>query len=113
MKKQFLGLLTSRGLASALQAAALVLLARLVSVGIFGMVSVVTAVVGMVLVVTGWGLSIHVPQLRARGEHDRVAAALRLNSVSTLWSAVVLTAGCAVWIGLWHGPSGAALLASR
>lgn len=95
--RQFAGVFVSRGLGSALQAVALVILARSVSPAVFGAVSAVIAVVGFVLVVTGGGMSIFVPWARARAEHDAVAAALRFNSWSNVLSALVLVPAIAWW----------------
>src|SRR5690606_2288011 len=67
VRRQFGGILVSRALGSLFQAVALVLLARTVTPGVFGVVSVVIAVVGFTLVVTGLGMSIFVPWARARG----------------------------------------------
>ncbi len=110
MRRQFAGILLSRGLGSALQAVALVVLGRSVTAAEFGLVNVVIAVVGILLVASGLGLSLFVPYVRARGEADAVAAALRLNSWANLVSAAVLVPGIAVWAVVAGAPWGAALI---
>ena len=110
VRGQFLGILVSRGLGSVLQAVALVVLARSVEAAEFGFVNVVIASVGIVLVATGLGLSVFVPFVRARGEADAVLAALRLNTVTNLVSALVLVPAIAVWAGVWGAPWGAVLI---
>ncbi|MDQ2624138.1 MAG: oligosaccharide flippase family protein [Actinomycetota bacterium] len=110
MRRQFLGILVSRGLGSALQAVALVVLARNVSAAEFGIVNVVIAVVGIVLVASGLGLSLFVPFAHARREPDAVVAALRLNSGANLVAALVLVPAIALWAGASGAPWGAALI---
>lgn len=110
VRGQFLGILVSRGLGSLGQAVALVVLARSVTAVEFGLVNVVIAVVGIVLVASGLGLSLFVPFARARGESDAVAAAMRLNSWANLASAVVLVPGIALWAGVTGAPWGAVLI---
>jgi len=110
MRGQFLGIAAARGLGSALQAVAIVVFARAVAPEVFGAVSVVIAVVGIVLVVTGMGMSVYVPRARARGEHDEVAAGLRLNSWSNLATATVGVAALGLWAALGSLPLGAVLI---
>ncbi|NLF04925.1 MAG: lipopolysaccharide biosynthesis protein, partial [Actinomycetales bacterium] len=71
---------------------------------------VVIAVVGFTLVVTGLGMSIFVPWARARGEHDDVASALRVNTWSNVASAVVLVAVLAWWAASGGHPVAVALI---
>ena len=97
MRTQFLVILVSRGLGSLLQAAVLVLLARAVPASTFGLVNAVIGVVGILLVVTGWGLSIYVPRARARGDAADVVAALRVNTLSNVVTGVILAGAIAVW----------------
>ncbi|SRR5690606_26734003 len=110
VRRQFWGILVSRALGSAFQALALVLLARTVTPSVFGMVNVVIAVVGFVLVVTGLGMSIFVPWARARQAHGDVAAALRLNTLSNLASAVMLVPAIVVWAHVSGAPLAVALI---
>lgn len=105
MKAQFLGILVSRGLGSGLQALALILLARSVPAAAFGAVATVIAVVGFVLVVTGFGMAAFVPRARALGDDDDVRAGLRLNGASTAVTTPVLL----VLTGWWAVESGAPL----
>ena len=110
MRGQFVGILVSRGLGSALQAVALAVLGRSVTAAEFGLVNVVIAVVGILLVASGLGLSLFVPFARARGETDAVAAALRLNTVANVVAALVLVPGIAVWAAASGAPGGAVLI---
>lgn len=110
VRGQFLGILAARGLGSLLQAVALVVLARSVQAAEFGFVNVVIAVVGVVLVATGLGLSLFVPFARAREEADALAAALRLNTATNLLSALVLVPAVAVWAARSGAPAGAVLI---
>ncbi len=111
VRGQFLGLVASRALGSALQAVTLVLLARSVPVALFGTVVTVTAVVGMALVVTGLGLAVYVPQARARGEGDVVRGALRGSTVSTVGTAVLLGGVVGVWAARQDAPAALVVVA--
>jgi O-antigen/teichoic acid export membrane protein len=102
LRGQVLGLLVARGLGSALQAAALILLARTVSPAAFGVLNAVVGVVGVLLVVTGLGLSLYVPLARAAQEHDNVAAGLRLNA----WSNIATAALAVPALWLWTAANG-------
>lgn len=110
VRRQFGGILVSRALGSAFQALALILLARSVTPAVFGVVNVVIAVVGFVLVVTGLGMSIFVPWARARGEHDDVARALQVNSWSNAASALLLVPVLAAWAASSGQPVAVALI---
>lgn len=110
LRVQFLALLVSRALGSALQAVALVLLARSVTPDVFGVVNAVIAVVGIVLVATGLGMSLLVPRARAAGDVDEVAAGLRMNLWSNLGTAVVLVVGLGLYTGLQDLPLGVLLI---
>jgi len=111
VRRQFLGILVSRGLGSALQALALIVLARSVAPTEFGAVNVVIAVVGFALVGTGLGMSVYVPWARASGRDDEVVAALRVNTGSNYLSAVVGVTVVSVWAHLGGLPWGVALIA--
>lgn len=110
MRRQFAGLLVSRGLGSGLQALALILLARSVPPSAFGLVNAVIGVIGFVLVVTGLGLSLYVPLARGAGKQDHVAAGLRLNTWSNLLTALVLVPALVVWSGVNHLHAGVVLI---
>ena len=110
VRRQFVAILASRGLGSALQAVALVLLARSVPAAEFGVVNVVIGVVGLLLVATGFGMSVYVPRARALGQDDDVAAGLRLNAVANLATAVVLLAALAAWASSTQVPLGVLLI---
>ncbi|GIG28937.1 lipopolysaccharide biosynthesis protein [Cellulomonas marina] len=92
MKRQFLVLLVSRGLASVLQAVLFAVLARSVSAHDFGLVTALQGILAVVLVLTGLGMPGLVSRARARGEDATVAGALRLTWTTGLVT-VVLTAG--------------------
>lgn len=110
LRVQFLVLLVARVLGSALQAVALVLLARSVTPDVFGVVNAVIAVVGIVLVATGLGMSLLVPRARAAGDADEVAAGLRMNLWSNLATAVVLVVGLGLYTGVRDLPVGVLLI---
>ena len=97
MRAQFLVILISRGLGSVLQAAVLILLARAVPASTFGLVNAVIGIVGILLVVTGLGMSVYLPRARARGDTADVAAALRLNTLSNVVAGLVLAGAIAIW----------------
>jgi O-antigen/teichoic acid export membrane protein len=110
VRAQFLIILASRGLGSVLQAAVLVLLARAVPLSTFGLVNVVIGVVGILLVVTGLGMSTYVPRARARGDSAEVVAGLRLNTLSNLATGVCLAIAIAVWTSIGEMPVALAVI---
>lgn len=110
MRRQVAGIVLARGLGSGLQAVALVLLARSVTAADFGHVNAAIAVVGLVLVATGLGLSLFVPFAHAREEAGAVATALRLNTWSNLGSALVLVPALLLWAAGSGAPWGVALV---
>ena len=110
MRTQFLGILVSRGLGSGLQALALILLARSVPAAAFGAVTSVIALVGFLLVVTGFGMATFVPRARAQGADDDVQAGLRLNWVSTAVTTPVLLLITGWWAFEHHAPVAVALI---
>lgn len=110
MRTQFLGILVSRGLGSGLQALALILLARSVPAAAFGAVTSVIALVGFLLVVTGFGMATFVPRARAQGADDDVQAGLRLNWVSTAVTTPVLLLVTGWWAVEHHAPLAVALI---
>lgn len=110
MSRQFVGILLARGAGSALQAIALVLLARAVSPVVFGAVGIVVGFVGIVLVATGLGMSLVVPWARARGEDGAVVAALRVNTWSNIGSALALVVGVGIWARHGELPVGVAAI---
>ncbi|WP_315095898.1 lipopolysaccharide biosynthesis protein [uncultured Cellulomonas sp.] len=110
MRAQFLGILVSRGLGSGLQALALIVLARSVPASSFGAVASVIALVGFLLVVTGFGMAAFVPRARALGADDDVQAGLRLNAASTALTTPVLLAVTAWWAVETGAPLAVALI---
>ncbi|KQT02335.1 oligosaccharide flippase family protein [Cellulomonas sp. Leaf395] len=110
MKGQFLGILVSRGLGSGLQALALIVLARSVPAAAFGAVASVIALVGFLLVVTGFGMVAFVPRARALGQDDDVQAGLRLNAVSTALTTPVLLVATGWWVSVHDGPLAVVLI---
>ncbi|QTE28899.1 oligosaccharide flippase family protein [Pengzhenrongella sicca] len=110
MRVQFLVILVSRGIGSLLQAAVLILLARAVPASVFGLVNAVIGIVGLVLVVTGLGMSTYVPRARALGRSADVAAALRLNTISNVVTGLALAGAIVAWTS-WGGlPVGLAII---
>ena len=110
VRAQFLGILVSRGLGSGLQALALIVLARSVPAASFGAVTAVIALVGFLLVVTGFGMAAFVPRARALGADDDVRAGLRLNWLSTAVTTPVLLAVTGWWAVEHHAPLAVALI---
>nr|WP_246280620.1 lipopolysaccharide biosynthesis protein [Cellulomonas humilata] len=110
VRAQFLGILVSRGLGSGLQALALIVLARSVPAASFGAVTAVIALVGFLLVVTGFGMAAFVPRARALGADDDVRAGLRLNWLSTAVTTPVLLALTGWWAVEHHAPLAVALI---
>jgi len=79
VKLQFLAILMTRVLASGVQAASVVLLARWVGIDVFGMIAVVLGIGGVVFTVSDWGLSSYIPRARAKGDNGEVVTGLRMN----------------------------------
>lgn len=89
MRKQAIYLIVGRGLASALQAATIILLARSITIASFGIVNAVTGFLLAMGMVLDLGLSTYLIKARALGDSGRVVVILKIYSILTMASASI------------------------
>ncbi len=98
MRRQFIVLLFSRGLASVLSAVAFIYVGRIAGVEVVGLIGVVTSVTAFIFIVGDLGMSTFVAREQAKQHFGVVAGALRLNVLSSVALGLIVTL---VLVGLW------------
>lgn len=92
MIRQFVTLIGARVIGAALQAAVGIALARMVNPTVYGHVTAVAGALLFLFIATALGVPSYLGRARALGLESHVAAALRLNLLTTM-SGVVIVAG--------------------